>query len=47
MADMHAPDRNLAMELVRGRDPATIHELWPIDLVIRASTGPVKTRNAA
>ena len=37
----------LAMELVRGRDPATIHELWPIDLVIRASTGPVKTRNAA
>lgn len=31
----------LLMELVAdGRDPASIHELWPVDLVIRGSTGP-------
>ncbi|WP_029074527.1 substrate-binding domain-containing protein [Kaistia adipata] len=31
----------LLMELVAGdRAPASIHELWPVDLVIRASTGP-------
>lgn len=30
----------LLMELVDGRPAATIHELWPVELVIRASTGP-------
>ncbi len=30
----------LATELLAGRDPGTIHELWPVDLVIRGSTGP-------
>ena len=30
----------LAVELLGGRDPETIHELWPVDLVIRQSTGP-------
>jgi LacI family transcriptional regulator len=30
----------LAIELLAGRAPETIHELWPVDLVIRASTGP-------
>ena len=30
----------LVVELLRGRDCATIHELWPVDLVIRGSTGP-------
>ncbi len=31
-----------AIELVAGRNPQTIHELWPVDLVIRGSTGPVR-----
>lgn len=31
----------LLMEIVaEGRSPTSIHELWPVDLVIRASTGP-------
>ena len=30
----------LAVELLAGRAPETIHELWPVDLVIRGSTGP-------
>ncbi|MEO8667655.1 MAG: substrate-binding domain-containing protein [Bauldia sp.] len=30
----------LAIELLAGRAPESIHELWPVDLVIRASTGP-------
>jgi LacI family transcriptional regulator len=30
----------LIMEILGGRDPQTIHELWPVDLVIRNSTGP-------
>jgi len=30
----------LVIEILAGRDPASIHELWPVDLVIRASTGP-------
>jgi LacI family transcriptional regulator len=34
----------LAIELLAGREPQTIHELWPVDLVIRGSTGPVPKR---
>ena len=30
----------LAIELLAGRPAETIHELWPVDLVIRGSTGP-------
>jgi LacI family transcriptional regulator len=30
----------LAIELLAGRAPTTIHELWPVDLVVRGSTGP-------
>lgn len=30
----------LLIELLGGRAPDTIHELWPVDLIIRASTGP-------
>jgi LacI family transcriptional regulator len=31
----------LALEVLNGREPASVHELWPVDLVIRGSTGPV------
>lgn len=31
----------LVLEMLRGRDAETIHELWPVDLIIRGSTGPV------
>ena len=31
----------LLIEQLRGRACDTIHELWPVDLVIRGSTGPV------
>jgi LacI family transcriptional regulator, galactose operon repressor len=31
----------LAIELLSGRPAGSIHELWPVDLVIRGSTGPV------
>ncbi|MBB5753164.1 LacI family DNA-binding transcriptional regulator [Prosthecomicrobium pneumaticum] len=27
-------------EVLAGRDPATIRELWPVELIVRASTGP-------
>ncbi len=30
----------LVIELLAGRPPEAIHELWPVDLVIRGSTGP-------
>jgi LacI family transcriptional regulator, galactose operon repressor len=30
----------LMMELLAGRPPEAVHELWPVDLVIRGSTGP-------
>ena len=30
----------LAIEILKGRAPKTIHELWPTDLIIRGSTGP-------
>ncbi len=31
---------DLVMEMLAGREPTTIHELWPVDLVVRQSTGP-------
>lgn len=31
----------LALEVLSGRAPETIHELWPVELVVRDSTGPV------
>jgi len=34
----------LAIEMLGGRPAAGIHELWPVDLVIRASTGPAPLR---
>jgi LacI family transcriptional regulator len=33
----------LVLEMLRGREAETIHELWPVDLVIRGSTGPAPT----
>jgi LacI family transcriptional regulator len=30
----------LVVEMLGGREPESIHELWPVDLVVRASTGP-------
>jgi LacI family transcriptional regulator len=30
----------IAIELLNGRAPGTVHELWPVELVIRGSTGP-------
>jgi LacI family transcriptional regulator len=30
----------LTVELLGGREPSSIGELWPVDLVVRASTGP-------
>jgi LacI family transcriptional regulator len=30
----------LSIEMLNGRAAESIHELWPVDLVIRASTGP-------
>jgi LacI family transcriptional regulator len=36
----------LALELLAGRAPDSIHELWSVDLVVRGSTGPVRA-NAA
>jgi LacI family transcriptional regulator len=30
----------LVIDLLAGRPAEQIHELWPVDLVIRASTGP-------
>jgi LacI family transcriptional regulator len=34
----------LVIEMLNGRPAASIHELWPVDLVIRASTGPAPVR---
>jgi len=34
----------LAIDLLTGRSPGSIHELWPVDLVIRGSTGPAPAR---
>jgi LacI family transcriptional regulator len=30
----------LTVELLGGREPESIHELWPVDLIVRGSTGP-------
>lgn len=30
----------LILEMLAGRDASTIHELWPVELVVRESTGP-------
>lgn len=30
----------LALEILGGRAPSTIHELWPVELIVRDSTGP-------
>lgn len=30
----------LVVEILGGREPSTIHELWPVDLIVRGSTGP-------
>lgn len=30
----------LALEMLDGRPPETIHELWPVELIVRESTGP-------
>ena len=34
----------LAIEILNGRSVAGVHEVWPVDLVIRASTGPAPLR---
>lgn len=31
---------DMLVDLLAGRSPETIHELWPVEFVIRASTGP-------
>ncbi len=33
----------MVMDLLGGRAPETLQELWPVELVIRASTGPAPT----
>ncbi|MCP4380922.1 MAG: LacI family DNA-binding transcriptional regulator [Hyphomicrobiales bacterium] len=33
-----------AIDLLTGRPPGSIQELWPVDLVIRGSTGPAPSR---
>jgi LacI family transcriptional regulator len=30
----------LLLEMLNGREAETVHELWPVDLIIRGSTGP-------
>ena len=32
----------LLLQMQEGKDPAEIHELWPVELVLRESTGPAK-----
>jgi LacI family transcriptional regulator len=34
----------LILQMQQGKDPASIHELWPVELVLRESTGPVGGR---
>lgn len=36
----------LIMQLLAGRKPEEIHEIWPVELVLRESTGPVPLRLA-
>lgn len=35
---------DFAIDLLTGRPPESIQELWPVDLVIRGSTGPAPSR---
>ena len=37
---VHAGVGELLLELLAGRPATSIHELWPVELVIRGSTGP-------
>jgi LacI family transcriptional regulator len=37
----------LAIDLLAGQSPEAIHELWPVDLVIRGSTGPAPAARKA
>lgn len=34
----------LLMQLLAGKSPADIHEVWPVDLVLRESTGPAPVK---
>jgi LacI family transcriptional regulator len=36
-----ARSAELVLQLLAGKSPAEIHELWPIELILRQSTGPV------
>ena len=36
----------IAIDLLAGRSPETVQELWPVDLVIRGSTGPAPPASA-
>jgi LacI family transcriptional regulator len=31
---------DLLLQMQEGKDPASIHELWPVELVLRESTAP-------
>jgi LacI family transcriptional regulator len=33
---------DLVLQLVAGRSPLEVHELWPVELILRESTGPVR-----
>jgi LacI family transcriptional regulator len=33
---------DLVLQLVSGRSPLDIHELWPVELILRESTAPVQ-----
>ena len=33
---------DLLLQIQNGKDPASIHELWPVELVLRESTGPAQ-----
>ena len=36
----------LIMQLLSGKKPEDIHEIWPVELVLRESTGPAQLRLA-
>lgn len=40
MRDAGSRIGELIMEILNGRDPASIHEMWPVPLVLGESTGP-------
>jgi LacI family transcriptional regulator len=37
----------LLMQLLAGKRPSDIHELWPVEMVLRQSTGSAPTAKAA